>query len=108
MLDTTYKVLQIAGCLDNVGAKKLVLDASTAQHVATMNLLVCQYVGSDDRVITYVSDKCFGQVYIGLARARGEYSGRCSGNPLECLANRNSRKKYKPTFSMAEDRILHS
>jgi hypothetical protein len=25
----------------------------------------------------------------------------------ECLVNTNSRKKYKSTYSMGEDRILH-
>jgi len=35
-------MLQIACCLDNVGAMNLVVDAST-QHVATTNLSVCQW-----------------------------------------------------------------
>lgn len=26
---------------------------------------------------------------------------------LECLVKRNSRKKYKSTYSVGEDRILH-
>jgi len=26
---------------------------------------------------------------------------------LKCLVNRNRRKKYKSTYSMGEDRILH-